>query len=130
MLLDHKKREALSTFFQRITLQNEEARTAKIGQILGYLEIIHAQLRQYSPKRPIVCIECGAGNAYLSFLLSYFYTKIENTLICATHSTSPHCSSNTYRKQISYKNPLYLTDTIAHSNPAEQPHSGIFLFIP
>lgn len=77
MLLDGKRKEALNAFFQHISPQNGKDKAAKIEQILAYLEIIHAQLRKYSTKRPLVCIECGAGNAYLSFLVYYFYTVLE-----------------------------------------------------
>ena len=84
MLIDHQKREALRAFFERLYVraQSDKERAvtdkaAKIGQILGYLEIVHAQLRTYSTKRPLVCIDCGAGNAYLSFLVYYFYTELE-----------------------------------------------------
>ncbi len=45
----------LDNFFQKIKLinQNQEAgkdKSAKIGQILSYLEVIHTQIRKYSKK--------------------------------------------------------------------------------
>ncbi len=74
--------KSLNLFFQKIRLkdQNQQSgkdKTAKIGQILSYLEIIHAQVRKYSKKRELIFIDCGAGNCYLSFLVYYFYTQIE-----------------------------------------------------
>jgi hypothetical protein len=82
MLFGLSEKTALDAFFKRLKLQNGnnkagKDKAAKIGQILAYLEIIHAQLRQYSKKRELVCIESGAGNAYLSFLVYYFYTEIK-----------------------------------------------------
>ena len=86
MLLDGKRKEALNAFFQHISPQNSKDKAAKSGQILAYLEIIHAQLRKYSTKRPLVCIECGAGNAYLSF----YEPEGEYVRMCdAFHVTPP-----------------------------------------
>jgi hypothetical protein len=81
-----EERTALNAFFQRLKLCNHKNESgkdkgAKIEQILAYLEIIHAQIRQYSKKRRLVCIDGGAGNCYLSFLVYYYYTEIDRRLI-------------------------------------------------
>jgi hypothetical protein len=82
MLHQPETQKSLDAFFQKIRLkdQNQQSgldKTAKIRQILAYLEIIHAQVRKYSQERELVFIDCGAGNCYLSFLVYYFYTHIE-----------------------------------------------------
>jgi SAM-dependent methyltransferase len=69
--------ETLGLFFHSISSQAPKERAAKLGQILAYIDIIDAQIRQYGPKRPLVFIDCGAGNAYLSFLVYYFYTVMQ-----------------------------------------------------
>jgi hypothetical protein len=83
MLINREEQAALNSFFQTIKLQNHNNESGKdkadkIEQILAYMEIIHAQMRKYSKKRPLVFIESGAGNCYLSFLVYYFYTNIDN----------------------------------------------------
>ena len=85
-MFNRQEKTALNAFFQRIKLQNHKSesgrdKAAKIEQILAYLEIVHAQLRKYSKKRRLVCIESGAGNCYLSFLVYYFYTEIDQRQI-------------------------------------------------
>ena len=82
MFFQQEVQKSLNTFFEKIRLkdQNQQSgkdKTAKIGQILSYLEIINSQVRKYSRKRELVFIDCGAGNCYLSFLVYYFYAKIE-----------------------------------------------------
>jgi SAM-dependent methyltransferase len=83
MLIQKNEQAALNAFLQTIKLQNHQNqtgkdKTAKIEQILAYLEVMHAQLRKYSRKRTLVLIESGAGNCYLSFLVYYFYTRLDN----------------------------------------------------
>ena len=90
MLIQKNEQAALNAFFQTIKLQNQQKqpgkdKAAKIEQILAYLELMHAQLRKYSRKRKLVLIESGAGNCYLSFLVYYFYTQLDNRQI------SIHC---------------------------------------
>jgi len=94
MLQQRDVQKSLNHFFQKIRLidQNQQSgkdKTAKIGQILSYLEIIHAQVRKYSRKRELVFIDSGGGNCYLSFLVYYFYSTIEKRPIrihCLDHN--------------------------------------------
>jgi hypothetical protein len=81
-LYQSEVQKSLNLFFEKIRLkdhnqQSGKKKTAKIGQILSYLEIIYAQVRKYSRKRELVFIDCGAGNCYLSFLVYYFFSKID-----------------------------------------------------
>jgi hypothetical protein len=71
MLLNRQKREQLNKFFETIKLSDKKNKQAKIEQIIAYLEVIHANMRKYSKKRPLVFFECGAGNSYLSFLVGF-----------------------------------------------------------
>jgi hypothetical protein len=78
MLLNRTQKEELEVFFQSIRLKNSSNdQKHKIEQILAYLEIIHSQVRKLSYKRKLTFIDSGAGNCYLSFLVSYFYSKID-----------------------------------------------------
>ncbi len=82
MLYHREIQKSLNHFFETIRLKDQnqqvgEDKTAKIGQILSYLEVIHAQVREYSRKRELVFIDCGAGNCSLSFLVYYFFSKID-----------------------------------------------------
>ena len=86
MLIQENEQISLSAFFQRIKLQNQQKqagkdKAAKIEQILAYLDVMHTQLRKYSKKRELVLIEGGAGNCYLSFLVYYFYTRLDKRQI-------------------------------------------------
>lgn len=82
MLHQQEVQKSLNHFFEKIRLkdQNQQMgkdKTAKIGQVLAYLEIINAQVCKYSKKRELVFIDCGAGNCYLSFLVYYFYATVD-----------------------------------------------------
>ncbi len=81
MFYERDEKEKLNAFFQKLKLKNVENessmdKAAKIEQILAYLEMVHARVKNYSPKRNLVFIDCGAGNCYLSYLLNYYYTHI------------------------------------------------------
>ncbi len=83
MLIQHDEQKTLYNFFETFKLKADPQqaindKSAKIGQILAYLETIHAQIRSYSKKRKLVLIESGAGNCYLSFLIYYYYKNIDN----------------------------------------------------
>ena len=97
MLIPREARAALNTFLQtlKLTPSNPESRrgdkAAKLEQILAYLELIHAQVRKYSKKRELIFIDCGAGNCYLSFLVYYFYTKIDERRV------QIHCLDTNHR---------------------------------
>ena len=82
MLLQSKDKTSLNDFFlallpQNLNTKSEKDKVAKIEQTLAYLEIMHAHLRKYSKKRNLVLIDSGAGNCYLSFLVYYFYAKLD-----------------------------------------------------
>jgi len=96
MLVDKIKREELTDLFQVIKLQSRNAfvskdNEVKIEQIIAYLEIIHSELRRVSKKRPLVLIDSGAGNCYLSYLVYYFYKHIEQRPVHI------HCIDNNAR---------------------------------
>jgi hypothetical protein len=83
MLINKEIREELNHLFFLLKLQDRNSNSSldkqvKIEQILAYLEIIHAEIRKTSKKHKLVFIDSGAGNCYLSFLVYYFYHKIEN----------------------------------------------------
>ncbi|MCU4157646.1 SAM-dependent methyltransferase [Carboxylicivirga sp. A043] len=82
MLINKINREELYDLFQVIKLQSRNAyiskdNEVKIEQIIAYLEVIHSELRKTSKKRPLVLIDSGAGNCYLSYLVYFFYANIE-----------------------------------------------------
>lgn len=86
MLINKQIREELNHLFFLLKLQDRNSKSSldkqvKIEQIIAYLEVIHAEFRKTSRKRKLVLIDSGAGNCYLSFLVYYFYHKIENRAI-------------------------------------------------
>ncbi len=96
MLINKLNREELSDLFQVIKLQSRNAfiskdNEVKIEQVIAYLEIIHAEQRRTSKKRPLVLIDSGAGNCYLSYLVYYFYHHIEQRPVII------HCIDNNER---------------------------------
>ncbi|MBT3233234.1 MAG: SAM-dependent methyltransferase [Calditrichaeota bacterium] len=96
MLLDNKTQESLKTFFQEIRLLDKDNnagsdKSAKIAQILAFLEVFNSLVRNYSRKRELVFVDCGAGNCYLSYLVYYFYSHIEGRRIRI------HCIDNNER---------------------------------
>ncbi|NKB69480.1 MAG: methyltransferase [Candidatus Latescibacteria bacterium] len=77
-----EQKKALDAFLRQLDLpipltKYAVDRTAKTGQILAYLDAVHAQLRQFSSRRRVVCIEGAAGNPLLSFLVYYYYTALQ-----------------------------------------------------
>lgn len=82
MLINKEIREELNHLFFKLKLQNKNAKSSldkqvKIEQIIAYLEVIHVEFRKTSKKRKLIFIDSGAGNCYLSFLVYYFYSRIE-----------------------------------------------------
>ncbi len=78
MLLNRAHKEELDLFFKSIRLKNtSEDQYNKIEQILAFLNIIHSQIRKLSYKRRLIFVDSGAGNSYLSFLVYYYYSKID-----------------------------------------------------
>lgn len=83
MLINKTIREELNHLFFLLKLQDRNSNSSidkqvKIEQIIAYLEIIHSEIRRTSKKRKLVFVDSGAGNCYLSFLVYFFYSKIEN----------------------------------------------------
>nr|WP_319266714.1 SAM-dependent methyltransferase [uncultured Draconibacterium sp.] len=82
MLLEKKHMDELNDLFYVLKLQDKNNYSSinnkvKIEQVLAYLEIIHAELRKFSKKRKLVILDSAAGNCYLSFVVYYFYSKID-----------------------------------------------------
>ncbi|WP_162654201.1 methyltransferase [Lentilitoribacter sp. Alg239-R112] len=83
MLIERAALIELSTFGQNLGLlvpekKARQDRTAKMQQVLAYLEAIHVRTKKYSTKRELIFVEAGAGNCYLSFLVYKFYHQILN----------------------------------------------------
>jgi len=82
MLLQRDEKELLNSLFTALKLKNSnddpgKDKSAKIEQIISYLEIIHSEVRKYSKKRNLIFIDSGSGKSYLSFLAYYYYSKID-----------------------------------------------------
>ncbi len=82
MLINRENKEKLNDLFLKLKLRNDRDgssinKEAKIQQVIAYLEILHSVVKNYSAKRKIVFVDCGAGNCYLSFLVYFFYKEIE-----------------------------------------------------
>ena len=83
MLIDRKIREELNDLFHVLKLQGRSSvqsldKIVKIEQVIGYLELVHAEVRKISNKRKVILIDCAAGNCYLSYLIYHYYNKIES----------------------------------------------------
>ncbi|TRX62022.1 methyltransferase [Fulvivirga sp. M361] len=107
MLITKEIKEELNHLFFLLKLQDRNSNSplskqVKIEQVLAYLEIIHANLRKTSKRRKLVFIDSGAGNCYLSFLVYYFYHKIENREI------EIHCID--YNKRLMHLNEKLAAD--------------------
>ncbi|WP_070962976.1 methyltransferase [Vibrio sonorensis] len=81
MLISAQQKKALASFLTQLglteSIHTNRDKQKKRDQLLGYIEVIHSQLRKYSKKRPVQIVECGAGNCLLSFTIAHFYTEIE-----------------------------------------------------
>ncbi len=96
MLITLETKKTLKSFLQKIKLldQNKEAgkdKSAKVDQIIAFLEVINATTRKYSKKRELVFIDGGAGNCYLSLLVYYFYNVLDE------RNVTIHCIDNNVR---------------------------------
>ncbi|WP_430814922.1 class I SAM-dependent methyltransferase [Carboxylicivirga sp. RSCT41] len=115
MLINKEIREELNHLFFLLKLQDRNANSSidkqvKIEQILAYLEIIHAQVRKTSRKRKLVFIDSGAGNCYLSFLVYYFYSKIDQREIdihCIDYNESLMISNAELAKEMNFRNMFF-----------------------
>ncbi len=112
MLINKEIREELNILFFLLKLQDRNSNSSidkqvKIEQVIAYLEIIHAEIRKISKKRKLVFIDSGAGNCYLSFLVYYFYTKIENREIeihCIDYNGKLMTSNAKLAREMNFKN--------------------------
>ena len=112
MLINKEIREELNNLFFLLKLQDRHSNSSidkqvKIEQIIAYLEIIHAEIRKASKKRKLVFIDSCAGNCYLSFLVYYFYNKIENREIeihCIDYNEKLMTSNAKLASEMNFKN--------------------------
>lgn len=112
MLINKKIREELNNLFFLLKLQDRNSNSSldkqvKIEQVIAYLEIIHAEVKKTSKKRKLVFIDSGAGNCYLSFLVYYFYNKIENREIqihCIDYNEKLMSSNAKLANEMNFKN--------------------------
>jgi 16S rRNA G527 N7-methylase RsmG len=124
MLLDRNIREKLNDLFYVIKLQDRNNavsldKQVKIEQILAYLEIVHAEIRKTSKKRKLVLVDCGAGNCYLSYLIYYYYTQIENREIeihCIDNNEKLMARNENLAQQLNFNNMYFYTNDIENFN--------------
>lgn len=81
MLIEREALIDLSKFGQSLGLmapekKSRQDRSAKMQQVLAYLEAIYVHAKKYSTKRDLVFVEAGAGNCYLSLLTYQFFRHI------------------------------------------------------
>lgn len=124
MLITKNTRKDLNNLFYLLRLQDRNQKSSldkqvKIEQILAYLEVVHAEIRKTSKKRKLVFIDSGAGNCYLSFLLYYFYTKIEKRNIeihCVDHNQQLMLSNNELAKSMNFNEMYFHAKDICEFN--------------
>ena len=112
MLINKEIREELNHLFFLLKLQDRHSKSSldkqvKIEQIIAYLEIIHAEIRKTSRKRKLVFVDSCAGNCYLSFLVYYFYHKIEDREIeihCVDHNEKLMKANADLAREMNFKN--------------------------
>ena len=125
MLLDRAQKEELNIFLNTIRLKNSGIdRSCKINQILAYLEVIHSLIRKLSYKRELVFIDSGAGNCYLSFLVYYYYTKIDKrkiTIHCIDMNEKLMVSCRERAEKNNFKNMFFHSSLISEFQYNYQP---------
>lgn len=82
MLFSEEIMESVIPLLRELKLldMNNEAgkdKQAKIDQILAYLETLHTEVKNYSRKRELLFVDCGAGNCFLSFLVYFYFTRVD-----------------------------------------------------
>lgn len=110
MLINREVREKLNDIFYTLKLKNRNSelstdKKVKIEQILAYMEIVHSEIRKTSGKRKLVLVDSGAGNCYLSFLIYYFYQKVEERDIeihCIDHNKKLMVNKKDLAKKLSF----------------------------
>ncbi len=119
MLLQKNDRKTLYYLFNKIKLKSNHGqinkKSNKIEQILAYLEIIHSKIRKYSKKRKVVFIESCAGNCYLSFLVYYYYSKIDKrpiTIHCVDKNQNLMENSEKLAKNLNFTQIKFHTSDI------------------
>lgn len=81
MLIERDELIELSEFGHSLGLlipekKSRQDKSAKMQQVLAYLEAIHVHVRKYTPKRELVLIEAGAGNCHLSLIAYRYYRRV------------------------------------------------------
>jgi hypothetical protein len=115
MLLDKNQRDNLNDLFFIIKLQDRNAHSSidnsvKIEQILAYLEVLHSEIRKISRKRKLIFVDSAAGNCYLSYLVYYFYERIDNRNIeihCVDTNGKLMDSNKTLASRLAFDNMFF-----------------------
>lgn len=81
MLIEQGTLIGLSEFGHALGLvipekKSHQDKSAKMLQILAYLEAIHVHVNKYSKKRELLFVEAGAGNCYLSLMAYRYYAEV------------------------------------------------------
>jgi len=122
MLLDKNQREELNDLFYILRLQSRNRYSSadgqvKIEQVLAYLEIIHAEIRRFSKKRKLIMLDSAAGNCYLSFIVNYFYGKIDSRDIeihCIDYNEKLMTNSRTLARKLGIENMFFHSSDIVN----------------
>lgn len=128
MLINKNIREELNHLFFLLRLQDRNSNSSidkqvKIEQIIAYLEIIHSEIRRTSKKRKLVFIDSGAGNCYLSFLVYYFYHKIESRPIeihCVDYNDKLMAANEKLAKDMNFQGMFFHAMDIAEFSIEEK----------
>ena len=83
MRFSNYESDRIIEFLRKLQIYDDDAfkkldRVSKIKQIISYTELIVNEIRPFSRKRPLVFVESAAGNPYLSLVINYYLSKIEN----------------------------------------------------
>ena len=124
MLITKNDKELLNSLFIRLKLKNETQKLSKdkeckIAQIIAYLEIIHAQIKKYSKKREIIFIDSCSGNSYLSFLVNYYFSRINSRPLkihCIDTNKNLMQKGKTIAQMLNFKNMFFHTSDILEFN--------------
>jgi hypothetical protein len=63
----------------------------KLEQVVAFVDVIQAEVRRYSRRRPLVLVDCGAGNCHLSLATALFFAKIDSRPVeihCVDHNAA------------------------------------------
>ncbi|KGY12060.1 hypothetical protein NM22_12310 [Vibrio tubiashii] len=128
MLISAQQKKVLTHFLTQLGLTEGRGanrdKQKKREQLLGYIEVIHSQLRKYSKKRPVKIVECGAGNCLLSFTIAYFYTEIEPRpfrILCIDRNRALMGKNRQRATELGFSNMTFETCDIIDANIDFQP---------